>query len=239
MMATGNQISMKPIERVPLPEVVAQRILSLITEGRLKVGDKLPSQKELVEMLKVSRPSVREALSGMVMMGILEARAGQGYYLRKIPLDQKLDFSGYAPLANGDNIRHLFEARLTLESDLAAMAAERATDDDIARLYALVNEIEQKLPDTEALEMGITFHQLVAEAAHNPVLVHIESTLLSLFGEYVPRIFLDPPSYRRDVVTHLEIVERIADRDPEGARKAANGHLQAFANEIGVGDLWD
>jgi GntR family transcriptional repressor for pyruvate dehydrogenase complex len=238
-MTTNSFVSLKPIERIPLTEAVAQRILSLINEGHLKVGDKLPSQKELGDMLKVSRPSLREALSGLIMLGYIEARAGQGFYLRKIPVDQNLDFSAVTKHEGDDRIRHLFEARGQVEAVIAELAAKRATPEDIQRLYGEVEEIEEQVPRIGALEKGLDFHQLVADAAHNPVLAQIESTLLSLFWEIVPRVFAEAPSYERDVVTHLAIVKCIDARDPNGAHRAALEHIRIFANEIGIDGLWE
>lgn len=236
-MASASRISLKPISRVPLTEVVADRILSLIQEGQLKTGDKLPSQKELGDMLKVSRPSLREALSGLVMLGYIEARAGQGYYVRKTQLDQKPDYSSLLGTSGDDPVRYLYEARSAVEPKIAEIAALRATEEDITRLYDLIHEIEKLLPSTEALEKGLSFHLLVAEAARNPILLQIENTLLTTFSEQVPLIFSEPPSIERDVVTHLTIIERIEAHDPEGARRVALEHLRLFAKEIGVEDI--
>jgi GntR family transcriptional repressor for pyruvate dehydrogenase complex len=231
--------SLKPIERVPLPEAVAQRILSYISEGQLKVGDKLPSQKELGDMLKISRPSLREALSGLIMMGYIEARAGQGYFLRKASKELRTDLPTTVEFGGEDRLRNLFEARGKIEGVIAELAAKRATTEDINTLYMDVREIEKEVPSAGALEKGLDFHQLVAEAAHNPVLAQIERNLLALFWEIVPGVYSDAPSYERDVATHLAIVQCIDARNEEGARIAAVEHIRVFAAEIGITDLWN
>jgi GntR family transcriptional repressor for pyruvate dehydrogenase complex len=232
-----NRITMKPIERVPITEIVAQSILLLISEGHLKVGDKLPSQKELGDMLKVSRPSLREALSGLIMMGIIEARAGQGYYLRKIPREKTLDFSSIDSQISDDQVKYLYEARGVIEAQIAELAAVKATAEDIQKLFDFVHEIEVSIPDIAAIEKGLEFHNLVAQATHNPILVQIEDQLLSMLQGYIPNVFPEPPSPERDVKSHLVIVEYINKRDSQGARKAALEHLRLFANEIGISDL--
>ena len=236
-MMVNNPNSLKPIERVPLTEAVAQRILQYVQECHLKVGDKLPSQKELGDMLKVSRPSLREALSGLIMMGYIEAHAGQGFFLKKVPVDQRIDLSAIAKSDDEDRIRNLYEARSRLEAILAELAAQRATPEDIKKLYAEVQEIEDKVPTTGALEKGLYFHQVVADAAHNPILSQIEGELLSLFWEIVPGVFSEPPSYERDVVTHLAIVKCIEAHDVEGARQAVIEHIRRFGAEIGIDNL--
>jgi DNA-binding FadR family transcriptional regulator len=237
-MPISSMSSLKPIERVPVADAVAQRILAYIEEGQLKVGDKLPSQKELRDMLKVSHPSLREALSGLIMMGYLEARAGQGFYLRKMPIEPRLDFSAIAEIGGEDRIRSLYEARGAIEAIIAELAAKRATAEDIQKLNDGVKDIEAGVPTTRALEKGRDFHQLVALAAHNPVLAQIENELLSLFQEFVPRLFSETPSYERDVATHLAIMRCIEAHDADRARLASLEHIRVFANEIGITDLW-
>ena len=237
-MPANSPNSLKPIERVSLADQVAQRILAYIDEGQLKVGDKLPSQKELRDMLKVSHPSLREALSGLIMMGYLEARAGQGFYLRKMPMEPRLDLSAIAEIESEERIRSLYEARGEIEAMIAELAAKRATAEDIQKLCDEVKEIEAGVPTTRALETGLDFHQLVANAAHNPVLAQIERELLSLFQEFVPRLFSETPSYERDVATHLAIVRCIEAHDADGARQASLEHIRLFATEIGITDLW-
>jgi GntR family transcriptional regulator, transcriptional repressor for pyruvate dehydrogenase complex len=233
----NNQIVLKAIERVPLTEVVAESILSLINEGALNAGDKLPSQRELGEMLKVSRPCLREALSGLVMMGYIEARAGQGFYVKKTQIEQTPDFSSLEKFVGDDPIRNLYEARSVIEPKIAAIAAQRASDEDIDKLYDFLREIERNIPSIETLEKGLKFHQLIARAAGNPVLEQIENTLLTLFSEYNALVFTETPTRERDVATHLKIVQMIDARNHIGAAAAALEHLQLFAREIGLEDI--
>ena len=153
-------------------------------------------------------------------------------------MDQRLDLSAIAEFGGEDRIRNLYEARGRIEAVIAELAAKRATPEDIEMLYKDVGEIEAQVPNVEALKKGLDFHLLVAEAAHNPVLMQIESELLSLFWEIVPRVFAEAPSYERDVLTHLAIVKCIDARDPAGAHSAALEHIHIFATEIGIDDLW-
>jgi GntR family transcriptional regulator, transcriptional repressor for pyruvate dehydrogenase complex len=233
-MINSNRLSMKPVEKIRVTEVVADRILSLIQEGHLKEGDKLPSQKELSETLKVSRPSLREAISGLVMLGIIEAKAGQGFYVRKAQMDRGLDLSGVLANIQDEKISYLYEMREIIETAAAGLAAQRATEEDIRILYAFIEGIKVDIPTIGpgAIEKGLLFHQLVTDAAHNPVLSQFESTLLSQFSVHVPLLYTDPPSIERDVESHTKIVRSIEAHDEAGAIQAARDHIMAFAKEM-------
>jgi len=233
-------ISLNSVERAPMTEVVAESILSLIRDGHLKPGDRLPSQRELVRMLKVSRPTLREALTGLTMLGYIEARAGQGYYVREMRSNEILDFSVVSALVSDETISLLYEARAVTETALTRLAVLRADAKDIARLYACLEKMEKAIVsgDAFAVSGGLDFHQLVADATHNVFLSQIESTLLGLFREHLPRIYTDPPCYEKNVEPHLRLLQRIEARDVEGAAKLAYEHIQEFANEMGIDIPW-
>ena len=233
-------ISLNSVERAPMTEIVAESILSLIRNGHLKPGDRLPSQKELVRMLKVSRPTLREALTGLTMLGYIEVRAGQGYYVRQMRSDEILDFSVVSALVDDDTVSLLYEARAVVETTLTRLAVVRADDEDFARLHACLEKMEKAIVsgDEFAISGGLDFHQLVADATHNVFLSQIQSTLLGLFREYLPRIYTDPPSYDKNVEPHLRLLQKIEDRDMEGAVKLAYEHIQEFASEMGIDIPW-
>jgi len=223
-----------------MTEVVAESILSLIRDGHLKPGDRLPSQKQLVQMLKVSRPTLREALAGLTMLGYIEVRAGQGYYVREMRSNEILDFSIVSALVNDETIGLLYEARVVIETALTKLAVLRADDEDIARIHAYLEKVEKAIitGDAFAIAGGLDFHQLVADATHNVFLSQIESTLLGFFREYLPRIYTDPPSYEKNVEPHLRLLQKIEARDVEGATRLAYEHIRDFAGEIGIEIPW-
>jgi len=235
-----SAISLNSVERAPMTEVVAESILSLIREGHLKPGDRLPSQKELVRMLKVSRPTLREALTGLTMLGYIEVRAGQGYYVREMRSNEILDFSVVSALVNDDTVSLLYEARAVIETTLTQLAVVRAGVKDIARLYACLEKMEKAIVsgDAYAVAGGLDFHQLVADATHNVFLSQIENTLLGLFREYLPRIYTDPPSYEKNVEPHLCILQKIEAQDMDGAAELAYEHILEFASGIGIDIPW-
>ncbi|OHD27960.1 MAG: hypothetical protein A2Y38_04055, partial [Spirochaetes bacterium GWB1_59_5] len=212
-MEGSDRIQLEPVKKLRVTEVVAERILSLIRDGSVKPGDKLPSQKELETMLKVSRPSLREALAGLVMLGFIEARAGQGYFVCQKEITDHLDFSRLSSEISDEELKHLYEARAVLEREIAGLAAVRASAEDVRRLYGCVERIARAVPNENALTEGLEFHLLVADAAKNPVLQQIEASIISRFTKYLPYVFTESTSFDRDVLLHRKIVECIERHD--------------------------
>ena len=222
------------VKKQRVTEAIAEKILELINNGSLKPGDKLPSQKELVDMFGVSLPSVRESLVGLSMLGYVEPHAGQGYFVRVPPIHYELDFTKIAAEMSDDNIRSLYEARAVVEPEITGMAALRASEADVENLYRRVDEIEKSLPTEDAIEQGLYFHQLVADVAGNSFLAGIERSLIKQFEKYKSHVFVEQANYDRDVVLHRNIVDKIAARDYRAAKAAAFLHLVQFAEEIGI-----
>jgi GntR family transcriptional repressor for pyruvate dehydrogenase complex len=236
-----NSISLSSVERKPITEIVAESILSLIRDGQLRPGDKLPSQKDLVQMLKVSQPTLREALTGLTMLGYIESRAGQGYFVREMGSEEILDFSVVSALVSDETISQLYEARALVETFLTHLAIYRADDEDIARLRACVKTMEDAIADGDATFMsggGLDFHQLIADATHNVFLSQMESTLLGFFREHLARIYTSPPTYEKDVEPHRRILEHIESRNIEGATRWAYDHIRDFTEKIGMQIPW-
>lgn len=228
----------EPVKRASVIEMVTQSILSLIREGALRPGDKLPSQKELQAMLKVSRPSLREALNGLIALGYLETRPGQGYYVRTVDVADVLDFSVVATLLTEDSIRQLFEARMYFEAYFARLAALRITPQEVQQLYAHVEQIEAACKEpasiAENVAVGMEFHQHVVDTIHNPILSDIERSLLKLFTEKTLSIYIQRPSQALDLRYHRKIVEALEARDPDRASFLALQDISLYAQYLGV-----
>ena len=128
-MAVDREFS--KVKHITVTEQVSEQIHEMITSGRFKPGDKLPSQKELEAMMGVSRPTLREAVSRLITLGIIEARQGKGYYVQE-PMDISI-----APMqisAEALQKRDLFEARLFLEAVLGQLAAVFASKEELEDL---------------------------------------------------------------------------------------------------------
>jgi GntR family transcriptional regulator, transcriptional repressor for pyruvate dehydrogenase complex len=213
---------------------IAAYVREQIIDGQLKPGDRLPSERELAETLRVGRSAVREALhtlraqgyvadgrgrNGTLICSLADSRIGQ-------PLARLLD-SGIAQVVD------LFELRLGLEVQAASLAAWRRLPQDIAALEEILAAMRQSSqPDAE---LDSAFHGCVAQAAHNVFYVHVTSELVGLLHTYMPaflEVLANPVSTQKMLDQHEAILLAIASRDVAGAKSAMTDHLEWVAREI-------
>lgn len=191
-------------------DVLYQQIL----KGEIKPGDKLPGELEMGKQLGVARTTVREAYSHLIGLGILE-RKENGIYVTTEPssiIDSKL--SSFI-LMNWE-LHQFYEARKILESELAYLAAERATPDDIDRLNK-INEYfkENEIEDDDYWKYDRMFHLELAELADNDILFSMYKLLMEIYKKFENDIFkLNKSGVRNPYVTHKNIIEAIKDNDP-------------------------
>jgi GntR family transcriptional repressor for pyruvate dehydrogenase complex len=202
----------------------------------LKGGDRLPSERELARQLSVGRSSLREAIQGLKAMGFLEVRHGVGTFFTSEPGKWQLTPLKYRETPPHQLFGELIEARLLVEVRLAALAAERATDDDIARLSEAA-ERRARAQRSEYVAHGLAFHFAVAAAAHHAVL---ESMLKAVSNLYFDTLDLldraaqdvEAAFRARQQSGHEQVLRMIEARDPEGAADAMREHLQDLQAEF-------
>jgi GntR family transcriptional regulator, transcriptional repressor for pyruvate dehydrogenase complex len=208
---------------------VTVRVLStfkrLISEGALVAGARLPSERELAEKFQVSRSSLRQALKVLEIMGVISQRVGDGTYLNASAptvLDEPMEF---LILLNGLTSYELMEARIIVEPELAARAATRATEDDLAVLRSEMALMEKAETNADRSYHDILFHSAIFQAAGNRV-----CTLMFTVVHHSLRQFIEltsqlvPP--RHTLNLHQKIYSAIRRRNPEEARKRMAEHLQ-------------
>ena len=231
-----NDLEFMKVKHVTVTEQVSKQIQDMISSGRFKPGDKLPSQKELEEMMGVSRPTLREAISRLISSGAIEARQGQGYYVKEPNL--KINISAQLIQYDYHKIRDLFEARLFLESTLSQLAAVFATDEELNHLAEVCRQLEEGEIRVEDQTYGENcIHAMIAEYSHNSLLAEFERSILKLLSEY-PNLFVSirDTMYQEEyeLRPHHLIVEAICRRDPAGAYNEAQRHLMNYMNDIGL-----
>lgn len=223
-------VRLKAVKRVSLSDTVKETILELVTSGSVKVGERLPSEYELMEQLNVGRSSVREAVRGLVLMGVLEARPRLGTIV-KSPVPDPID-PNLLGLVGDIALSDFFEVRLLLEQHAAARAAEIATRSDIAKIEKAARSVEKKVAQNKNyFRENAHFHISVAEASHNPVLVYCITSIVEKMRdvrEQIVRISHGMPD--RDVSEHAAIVSAIKSRDSRRARQAVQRHLKIYIN---------
>ncbi len=215
---------LSPIARNVLGDAIIKRLVALIVETGLKPGDRLPSERALQTKFAVGRSSMREAIKSLAAIGLVEVRPGSGRFVgRGEPTDLTRGLPWGLLLSEAD-AGEVVEARQVVEPELAAFAAERGTNDELAAICRSVEVMRHSLRDVEAYtRANVEFHLAIAQAAHNHVLGRVFDSLQHMVRLWTRRSF-DPTS----LPEHEAICEAIQARDARRARAAMAGHLRTM-----------
>ena len=214
------------ITRPTVPDIILKEIKGIIIDMDLKVGDKLPSERELSELLGVSRPSVRAALNSLETLKIIEIKHGLGAYLRQPDLGF-FTFPMTVLLSYDGNIKNeLLEARLKIELQILELAVERATNEDLSRIEAYLRNKEQSvLSDSSERQYNYEFEQLVGLAAKNRPLESIQKALHTIWGGVLMKMKIEKRSESEELQDHWSIYSAIKIRDLIKAKEEVTRHL--------------
>jgi len=221
------------IVRLKLSEQVLNKLRSMIIDGELKPGDKVPSERALMERFGVGRPAVREALQSLHMQGLITITHGERSRVNEISastvFNQSDDVARLLLDASPGNLEHLKQARRMFELGIVRAAAEKATPEDIDRLRALLEEQRSHLPptgeDRAFIEADMRFHTAIAEILGNPIIAAVSGAMLRWLLEY--HVSLLHWSGKEDVTMseHERILAALAENDPEKAATEMTIHL--------------
>jgi GntR family transcriptional repressor for pyruvate dehydrogenase complex len=233
MQEPNSKVTLSPAPRRKLTETVAEQLVAAIRE--LPPGTKVPSERELTKELGVGRSTVREALNGLAMLGIVEIRHGQGVFVTGEPVQVAEPSAITAALGRGVT-NEFIEARLIVEVEVARLAARRRTDEDLARLEAALAEQEARLRGDLAslVDVAAHFNVLLAEAAHNEVLSAMIESFVSLMVERGPLVYGLEGFGEWDMQEHRGLYEAVRDRDPERAARLMREHIEELARRYRV-----
>lgn len=222
-----------PLQRRSMVSDTTQMIKEMIVDGRLKPGDRLPPERILAEALQVSRPTLREAVTSLVAMNILNAQPGSGTYVSSLDPQELLEPMQFVLALSHSNVDQLFEVRCALEPEAAALAAERALPHELTALRECLLRTRAWTDDLdELLRLDVQLHRLVVEASHNGIMVNILASMSSL-AEASRRITVQLPGIANFTTQdHLRIGTAIADGDRDGARRAMHEHLRGIQQKI-------
>jgi DNA-binding FadR family transcriptional regulator len=211
---------------------VINSIKQMILEGVFHPGDRLPVEKDLAESLGVSRGSLREGISALSILGVVDTRQGNGTYITNLDVTKLLAPMGFVvDLEGRGNARHLHAIRRLLECEAASLAATRITDVALAEARALLDEavrIAGEVPhDHERIiEIDIRFHRIIATHTGNSVLVGlVEAFAGRTVRARLWRSLHEEGADQRTHEEHLAIWKALAARDPERARIRMANHL--------------
>lgn len=226
------QAARQPIERRRIYELIAERILRQVSERRIKPGDPLPTERELMQAYRVGRSSVREALRILESRGVIRS-TGKGHFQVADygnPLSSSL---GFLLRVEEGGLRDLFEVRKTLEVEAAGLAATRRSDEDLAVMAAAIEEMTAGLASQERyIEADLRFHLAVATATRNRIILVMMHAIRDQLQRALASIYYIPGSPQRSIAQHREILEAITSGSGHAAQERMREHLARVEADI-------
>ncbi len=220
--------AMAPIDRAGITELVVQRIKDLLECRELKAGSRLPPERELADMLHISRPSLRTALKALSVMGIIHAKPGAGTYIAESLPEIFTEPMQFMTLINNTSVDELFEARRIIEAGLAELAAERATEADIAALIREVDGMKASMDAPEDfLKHDVRFHQAMARAANNKLMSGVMDTVAELLFHIRRQNVAQASDLDEAIEWHEKLIVAMEKHDPKRAKETLSDHLRA------------
>ncbi len=211
---------------------VAEQIMGMIRQGRIEVGSRLPAERDLAEKLGVSRPTIREAMIAMEISGTVEIRSGSGVYVVKRPSSAEAH-----PKDSGAGPFEILEARLAVEGETAALAAERINREQLESLASTLKAMERENQKESAHEEADeNFHRQIAEASGNSVLTATVEWLWNLRNESeISQLFhrrLRDEGVKPIIEDHRAIHDALSNGNASAARKAMHKHLKRVIKTV-------
>ncbi|WP_321447848.1 FadR/GntR family transcriptional regulator [uncultured Cohaesibacter sp.] len=225
---------LKPLPQQGRSEQVIKALAKFITRQKMVPGDRLPPERDLAEALGVARTSVREAVSQLAALGILEPRIGSGtFLLRTITSD-----TVYMPLSlDTDGLEDLLlkalEVRRGIEVEASIAAAKRRTEEDIVRMEdALIHMESLFKPEGGSGPADLAFHLSIYDAAHNPLFRQLLEQFRDLFERFWTRPYGRPDFASNSFPYHRTLFEAIRDQDPHRAEQETRKLLNSVEDDI-------
>ena len=219
-------VLLQPMSRTTLSEALFEKLVGHVVKGDWKEGERIPSEREISGQLGIGRASLREALKALELLGMVESRVGDGTFVcpRSDFLSRPLLWAIMG--ADQSELRQLIEARLILEESIAALAAERATAEELKRIKAALDEMSAQIEDpSRSFEGDMRFHIAIGEAAHNPILSNADQLMRNLMKQWILLKHNIPGAAARSLEHHVRIYDAILHRDADRAREEMRNHI--------------
>ncbi len=225
-MPTPMKYNFAVVRRNKVYEDVAKQIERQILK-KLKPGDKLPSERELAEMLQVSRSSIRDAIRGLELMGLVEPRQGAGTIVRGLSAESLLNPFANALKHRQELVSELLDFRKMLEPPLAARAATHASPEEISEMEEILQRQEERLSDGEAaIAEDAEFHYNIALASGNSVVLKLIDMVMDLLRDTRERSLQLEGRPQKSLAGHRRILAAIKRHDAEAAKAAMRRHIE-------------
>jgi GntR family transcriptional regulator, transcriptional repressor for pyruvate dehydrogenase complex len=220
-------VQFETIKRSAVAREAIDIIKQMLLRGEIQPGQRLPAERELAAHLGVSRPSLREAIRALIALNILESRHGEGTFVSSLEPELLAEPIDFLLQINEDAIYSLFEARRVLEAGVAALAAVRASDLELAELEDFARDGRAKVNDVDRfIEHDVEFHARIRRAARSPILSSLLASVSALSYESRRRTAHSAAVRGRALADHQAMVKTLKKRDPEAAHRAMVAHLE-------------
>ncbi|MDD4080076.1 MAG: FCD domain-containing protein [Eubacteriales bacterium] len=223
-MKEKNDPAFKKRQKETASHYAVRSIQKAIREGELKIGDALPSEKELVERLGIGRSSVREGIRILETIGILEVRHGVGTYVVDNYVESLFRMLGFS-LA-GDNLWYFLAARRVLECGSIRLVCGSLSDDNLTELGKLAGNLSPQNGLEENIEIDYLFHSRLIQHTGNAMIIRIYSMIHTLLRELMEDLMGYEDICEDARTAHLEIVRSLRTRNPNDAEQAMGKHLE-------------
>lgn len=235
----SDQVKFEPVSRRTVSTQIREQLLQRITTGELSPGERIPSERELSDQFEVARTSVREAIQGLLSIGVIERRGNRTCVAEHLP----------EVTVDGDRrktfVKELFETRRVLEAPIFALATERADDAARASVAAIMTRFEDDLEIHGFRQLDREFHTTIASQCGNPLLIELYGKVLDqIFRSHDFEALLSDEHNRPQVerivaqaiADHRSIAAAFAQGDAEAMKQATTRHLEAIEHSM-VDDL--
>jgi GntR family transcriptional repressor for pyruvate dehydrogenase complex len=226
----------KSIRRTRISDEVVNQMKGLITEGKLRPGDRLPPERELIKQFGVSRPSLREALNSLVATGFLEVVQGNRTVVKSLVSSKIFEPLDHLLKEDSNTAFELIEVRKAIETWNAYFAAKRATPEDIAHLEEIIETMKNVLENGGHFpeKQDADFHLAITLATHNKIQVHLMHTLHDMLKEWIRKYY--HKLNETDLFNqHVEIMEAIKQKNSDLARAKIFQHLEYVESRLREG----
>jgi GntR family transcriptional repressor for pyruvate dehydrogenase complex len=229
----------RPVRVSRASDEVVQQIKAHIFDGRLAPGDQLPSERDLAEQFGLSRLTIRDALRVLESQGLVEIKVGArgGVFVARPRPERVSEMLANLLRLEVTTVDELVEARMVVETHVAALAADRASPEDLDAMEQAIARARagRQAGDPNFIPHSMAFHLALADAAKNQVLRFTVTSFRTLFHEALAPLLPADDMAAKAIVDHQELLNAVRARDPERARQLMHDHLLYFAARVRSG----
>jgi len=224
-----------PIKNTKVYEDVIVEIKTMIQNGILKKGDKLPSERDLSEQLGISRASIREAIKSLQIVGLIESRQGEGNFIRDSFQDNLFEPLSIMFMLNECKVNEIFELRKVMEIETAALAAKQITDEELNDISDLLDKMRVSENEEERVRYDKMFHYKIAQASRNFLIVNILNSISTLMDSFIKdarKIIINNKLKEATDFQHEQIWNALKEHNPNESAEYMRKHMELINENL-------